>query len=328
MNPAAGHVTHPIQAALLEAALRARDDANKIILTVGNAAAFINLFPPMLEGMRFANASGMAHHLVAVATSAHGFELCTRLHSNCVLDNWGTSLGGSPGANALGGETRGYLDLVWRKPELVRDLVHAGLHVVCMDMDIVVFKNFLVRGALPYSSGADFIPSHHYQLPDSNPGPPEERMLNAGFYFVRATAPSKVFMDAWVHRDRRTGCGNEQAVMEILLLAHSTELGVKWKGIPDNVGFTACKNEAGSLGKGPRLSLQGILQEVERIQLDEQQKERLAFVHLACFPSNVSSFPNSLVARPLAMKLISNYYVSFRNGFSAEDHANHASVIA
>lgn len=148
---------------------------------------------------------------------------------------------------------------------------------------------------------------------------------------MRATQPSKAFLDAWVHPDRRFGCGGKgignQNIMETLLLAHSAEIGVKWVGIPDNVGFTACKDEAGALEQGPTLLLRGILQKVERIQLDEEQKERLTFIHLACFPSPSSTLPDQTVSRALAMKLISNYYTTFRNGLSTEHHAKHANRI-
>lgn len=118
--------------------------------------------------------------------------------------------------------------------------------------------------------------------------------------------------------------------MAILLLVHSTALGVTWEGIPDNVGFTACQQEMSAVEPetGVRSdSLAGLLQQVERIQLDEEQKERLAFLHLACFPGLSSKLPDRAVARPIAMKLISNYYATFRAGFSTERHAEHASNI-
>lgn len=213
LPPSATNVTHTIQPELLDAALRARDDANKIILTFGNAAAFINLFPAMLEGMRFANASGMATHLVAVATSAHAQEICSRFHDNCVLDDWSTSLSAPPRSECQGYDTTGYLDLVWRKPELVRDLINAAdINVLCMDMDIVVFKNFLQGWVLPYRSGADILIGYNKRLTGREP-PNQERMINSGFSYTRATLPSKALLSAWTHPDVRSGCswGNQPA---------------------------------------------------------------------------------------------------------------------
>lgn len=206
------NVTRPIQPALLHAALRARDATNKIILTFGNAAAYINLFPAMLESMRVANASGMPRHLVAITTSTHALELCSRFHGNCVLDNWATSLHSAPDDESQGQMTSGYLSLVCRKPELVRDLVNANISVVCIDMDIVDFRNFLQSWVLPYSSGADLLLLQSQRMLEDDPEYYVSK-LNAGFYFIRASLQSKTFLNTWLHRDLRTGCGNEQTVM-------------------------------------------------------------------------------------------------------------------
>lgn len=262
---------------VVDMAVNASTADNRVILTSGNSDSILTHLPLMLTSMRLADSSGKAealsHHLIVVTYDSHALHSCRKLHRWCVLDQEPLSSNVKQDEVVDGGQARlfsaGFLAMTWRKMELVLQLLDAGLSVYALDLDIVVFRNFLDEGVLPVAKHDIVI--EHETRGDNN-------FCNVGFFFIRSKPATKAFMTEVIDWRIEKNYTWEQAAFNDVLNGQGQELEITRSIIPDDEGADYCM----LYGVSCR-TLAELQQIVHHLTENGSWGDSLTFFHLACW---------------------------------------------
>ena len=118
--------------------------------------------------------------LIVVVHTRQAFHACAQLHHSCLLDDWKSS--SLPHGSHM-----------WRRLELVRDLLANEIGVLTIDADIAYFQD-----PLPWVAAfgsADIYYQRECSICDLSTGNmPAESLVNIGFWLAKATEGAKSFL--------------------------------------------------------------------------------------------------------------------------------------
>lgn len=200
-------------------------------------------FPQMLSSLQMIPRVHAHQHLVVVVTDQQALDACTQLHHICVLNTVGSEL--LPNLTDI--EQNGYVGwinqsavfkaIVWRKVELVREILEYNVTVIATDLDIAFFRDPTSTAVLPEGDSYDFViqtefPEAELQSHDNG----EVYGVNTGFYMVRPTTAGKALMDAWLLHSSE---GRNQPALNNILATAEVEYA-QWRMLPVHVGISLC----------------------------------------------------------------------------------------
>ncbi|TVU48506.1 hypothetical protein EJB05_08144, partial [Eragrostis curvula] len=209
--------------ARLERTLRAAAMANDtVILTTLNSAwsepgSVVDVF---LESFRIGeNTRALLDHLVIVSLDKAAQARCKRIHRHCfALVTDGVDFSGQK--NFM---TDGYLKMMWRRIDFLRQVLEKGFSFVFTDTDIVWFRN-----PLPH-----FYPDGDFQIAcDRFNGNPDDlgNNPNGGFTYVRSNTETIEFYKFWyAAREKHPGLHDQDVLNFIKRDPFVVELGVRIK---------------------------------------------------------------------------------------------------
>lgn len=249
-----------------------------IIMTYGTKDSMISHLPLLLNSMQLTGSSGtagiMTEHLLVVALGSDALQLCLKQHRWCArdevserhitiearqedLETNGHARFGSPS----------FFGISWRKMHLTLQVLNAGLSVIALDMDMVIFRNFLDNAVLNLAA-QDILLQHE--------APGSGEIANVGFYFIKPSISTLKFMQEVLNLHNSTAW--EQAAFNNALHAWTEQLNITWRVLPDDVGVSYCMlRHHGSFLKIAEL------QTTMQTLLQAGWNETLAFFHCACW---------------------------------------------
>ncbi|XP_062193492.1 uncharacterized protein At4g15970-like [Phragmites australis] len=199
---------------------RAAMEDKTIIMTFTNEAwtAPGSLMDLFLESFRTGvRTEPLLKHLVIVAVDAKAFERCQQVHPLCY------ALPVEDGASFASEQrymAKDYLDMMWRRNLFQARVLELGYSFVFTDVDIVWFRNPLLR--IPV--GADLAMSCDW-FHGSNPYDLDKR-ANGGFVYAKASARTVAFYGAWYEARSAHPGKNEQELFDKLKRKLSARHGV------------------------------------------------------------------------------------------------------
>ncbi|KAJ4733577.1 nucleotide-diphospho-sugar transferase family protein [Rhynchospora pubera] len=179
-------------------------DDNTVIFTevndaFANPGSILDLF---LESFHVGeNIARLLDHLIIIAMDQVSFERCKSLHRHCYL----FQIDGLNFESEKFYMTKGFVDLVWTKIKLMRQMVEFGYNVVFTDLDVLwlrnIFKFISVYYDITLSSDMYF-------------GRPEDtgNFPNTGLFYVKSTAKNAEVLNFWYEARNRFPDQNEQSV--------------------------------------------------------------------------------------------------------------------
>ncbi|KAJ1298966.1 hypothetical protein BS78_01G494700 [Paspalum vaginatum] len=209
--------------ARLERVLRAAAMPNDtVILTTLNSAwsepgSVLDVF---LESFRTGESTReLLDHLVIVSLDTTAHARCRQIHRHCfALVTDGVDFSGQK--NFM---TDGYLEMMWRRIDFLRQVLEKGFSFVFTDTDIVWFRN-----PVPH-----FYPDGDFQIAcDHFTGDPNDlsNAPNGGFAYVRSnTATIELYRFWYAARERHPGLHDQDVLNAIKRDPYVAELGVRIK---------------------------------------------------------------------------------------------------
>uniref|UniRef100_M4EFL3 Nucleotide-diphospho-sugar transferase domain-containing protein n=1 Tax=Brassica campestris TaxID=3711 RepID=M4EFL3_BRACM len=126
-------------------------------------------------------------HVIGVCVDNKAYERCLHLHPHCYLIN-ATDYDQLSGPNNY--MTPGYLKLVWRRMEFLREVLALGYNFLFTDADILWFRDPFPR----FFPDVDFqIACDHYKGNSSS----KSNWVNSGFTYVKANNKTIKFYEFW-----------------------------------------------------------------------------------------------------------------------------------
>ena len=205
----------------------------RVMLTTGDEFSVVSHLPLMLTSMQMVDGGDMADHLVVVTSSGRAFHSCVKLHKFCLLDTFWAFQHHNHSRLTFGDSN--FTALLWRKHEIVRELVHSNFDVLSLDMDVVAFRNLLSDHVLDYKNQSLDLMVQKEHLD------PAVLIVNIGVYFLRSTSASQIFLDQWLHSKRRALW--DQWVVNDLLWNSTNSIDLRdlqWEHIPVATGVGLC----------------------------------------------------------------------------------------
>ncbi|NP_001136698.1 uncharacterized protein LOC100216832 [Zea mays] len=207
-----------LERVLTAAAMRRPSDT--VILTTLNSAwsepgSVLDVF---LESFRSGESTReLLQHLVIVSLDTAAHARCGQVHRHCfALVTDGVDFSGQK--NFM---TDGYLRMMWRRVDFLREVLEKGFSFVFTDTDIVWFRN-----PLPH-----FYPDGDFQIAcDHFTGDPSDlnNAPNGGFAYVRSSAETAEFYRFWyAARERHPGLHDQDVLNAIKRDPYVGELGVR-----------------------------------------------------------------------------------------------------
>ncbi|XP_062194572.1 uncharacterized protein At4g15970-like [Phragmites australis] len=194
---------------LPEVLRRAAMEDKTIIMTFTNEAfaAPGSLMDLFLESFRTGvRTEPLLKHLVIVAADAKAFERCQKVHPLC----YALPVDGANFTSEQLFMARDYLDMMWRRNRFQAQVLELGYSFVFTDVDIVWFRNPLLR--IPV--GVDFAMSCDMYHGD-NPYDLNKR-ANGGFVYAKASARTVAFYAGWYEARKAYPGKNEQDLFDKL----------------------------------------------------------------------------------------------------------------
>ncbi|XP_019057272.1 PREDICTED: uncharacterized protein At4g15970-like [Tarenaya hassleriana] len=145
-------------------------------------------------------------HVIAVCLDRKAYDRCLQVHPHCYLIN-------ATGSDELAGPNRfmtpGYLKLIWRRMDLLREVLAFGYNFVFTDADIVWLRDPFPR----FFQEADFqITCDNYNGKPSD----KNNWVNSGFTYVKASDKASRFYEFWVRSRRRFPGKHDQDVFNFI----------------------------------------------------------------------------------------------------------------
>ena len=192
---------------LAELLRRAATEDNTIIMAFTNEAwtAPGSLLDIFLESFRVGvKTEPLLKHLVIVAVDVKAFERCQHVHPLCY--SLATDNGNFTAAQSF--MSKDYLEMVWVRNKFMGRVVALGHNVVFTDVDIVWFRNPLLRvpvGADIAVSCDAFYGDNPYYL---------QKFANTGLLHVKPSARTSAFFRDWYEARTRFPGYNDQPVFD------------------------------------------------------------------------------------------------------------------
>ncbi|CAM0942983.1 unnamed protein product [Alopecurus aequalis] len=194
---------------------------NTVLMTFTNGAmaAVDSLLDVFLESFRVGEKTEpLLKHLVVVAVDDEALVQCKRVHTLC----YRLDLGG--GINFTAEKTfmsRDYLEMMWARNRFQTRVLELGYGFLFTDVDIVWFRNPLLR--VPVGADITFSCERY----DDSQDPYDLRKdANGGFLYVRSNMRTIAFFKSWYEARRVYRGRNEQyvfnAVKQELSVRHGT----------------------------------------------------------------------------------------------------------
>ena len=219
----------------LDLMLMARDAAtldNRVMVTLGDEFSIVSYLPLMLTSMRLVDGGDTVDHLLVLTPNARAYDSCVKLHKYCILDKPWAYLHGRDDNRLVFGD-KNFTALLWRKAELVAEILHGGVDVLALDMDIVFFRNPLSEHVLQYNDTS-------IQMLVQKEYPGDDQVVNIGMYFLRSSNATKHFMGEVL---RRRDQWDQGVVNELLWTSTDPadiEFRLPWAHIPVSIGSSMC----------------------------------------------------------------------------------------
>lgn len=193
----------------LERVLRSAAMADDtVILTTLNSAwsapgSVVDVF---LESFRIGdNTRHLLDHLVIVSLDNAAHRRCKQIHAHCLA----VATDGVDFSGQKNFMTDGYLKMMWRRIDFLRQVLEKGFSFIFTDTDIVWFRSPIPR---LYAEGDFQIACDHFT------GDPDDlqNSPNGGFAYVRANTETVEFYRFWyAARERHPGM-HDQDVLNII----------------------------------------------------------------------------------------------------------------
>ncbi|KAL6648865.1 hypothetical protein ACP70R_013089 [Stipagrostis hirtigluma subsp. patula] len=221
--------------ARLERVLRAAAMANDtVILTTLNSAwsapgSVVDVF---LESFRIGESTReLLDHLVIVSLDMAAHARCKQIHRHCfALVTDGVDFSGQK--NFM---TDGYLKMMWRRIDFLRQVLEKGYSFIFTDTDIVWFRN-----PVPH-----FYPDGDFQIAcDHFTGDPDDLLNtpNGGFAYARSNTETIEFYKFWyAARERHPGLHDQDVLNLIKHDPYLAELGVRIKFLSTDLFGGLCE---------------------------------------------------------------------------------------
>ncbi|KAL7187047.1 hypothetical protein ACSBR1_037172 [Camellia fascicularis] len=195
-------------------------DKTVIITTLNGAWAAPNsIFDVFLESFRIGNeTSRFLNHLVVIAVDHYAYDRCLALHPHCyALSTTGLDFSGE--ASYM---TSTYLEIVWRKIDLLHSVLKMGYSFIFTDADIMWFRNPFLHFYLDddFQTACDFFWGNTSDL---------ENQANTGFLYVKSNERTIKLYKFW-YTSRKTYPGlHDQHVLNKIKFDSfvTTNIGVK-----------------------------------------------------------------------------------------------------
>ncbi|CAN8325337.1 unnamed protein product [Cochlearia groenlandica] len=145
-------------------------------------------------------------HVIAVCLDDKAYDRCVKIHPHCYLIN-ATDSDQLSGPNRF--MTPGYLKLIWRRMDLLRQVLGLGYNFIFTDADILWLRDPFPR----------FFPDADFQITcDDYNGKPTDKNnhVNSGFTYVKANNKTLNFYDFWIKSSRMYPGKHDQDVFNII----------------------------------------------------------------------------------------------------------------
>ncbi|KAF8014607.1 hypothetical protein BT93_H0428 [Corymbia citriodora subsp. variegata] len=166
------------------------EDKTVILTTLNNAWAEPgSIFDVFLESFQIGNGTRkLLDHLVIVALDLKAYVRCLKIHPHCyALLTQGIDFSGE--ANFM---SDGYLQMMWRRIEFLREILEKGYSFVFTDTDIMWLRDPFPR----FYTDADFqIACDNFRGNPSN----RNNSPNGGFNYVKSNNKTVEFYKFWYH---------------------------------------------------------------------------------------------------------------------------------
>eukprot|EP00850_Spirogloea_muscicola_P003002 SM000011S19180 [mRNA] locus=s11:1234586:1237562:- [translate_table: standard] len=165
---------------------------SRIVIVTSFTAAWKPMLELFLEQLRSSPLTqALIRHLLVLSFDDKGYSYCQKLGLHCYLDTQesATKKGNYSGAAKVY-MTPIYLDMMWRRLELKRDILQLGYNVLFTDTDILWFQD-----PLPLLQASQLDIQFACDRWRTDPAKPA---INAGFYFARSNNRTIAFYDHWL----------------------------------------------------------------------------------------------------------------------------------
>ncbi|CAA7020946.1 unnamed protein product [Microthlaspi erraticum] len=145
-------------------------------------------------------------HVIAVCLDNKAYDRCIEVHPHCYLIN-ATDSDQLSGPNRF--MTPGYLKLVWRRMDLLRQVLDFGYNFIFTDADILWLRDPFPR----------FFPDVDFQITcDTYNGKPSDKnnQVNSGFTYVKANNRTTKFYKYWIRSSRKFPGKHDQDVFNYI----------------------------------------------------------------------------------------------------------------
>ncbi|KAL1223991.1 hypothetical protein V5N11_004527 [Cardamine amara subsp. amara] len=195
-----------LERVLMNAAMK---DKTVIITALNEAWAAPNsTFNLFLESFRIGIGTGrLLKHVIGVCLDSKAYDLCLQVHPHCYLINATDSDQLSSQKDYM---TSGYLKLVWRRMDFLREVVTLGYNFIFTDADILWFRDPFPH----FFQDIDFqIACDHYNGKPSY----KSNWVNSGFTYVKANNKTIKFYEFWCDSGMRwNGRKQDQEVFNLI----------------------------------------------------------------------------------------------------------------
>ncbi|KAJ6843809.1 uncharacterized protein M6B38_117055 [Iris pallida] len=185
----------------------ATEDKTVILTTLNSAwASKDSVIDIFMESFRIGNGTrGLLEHLVVIAMDREAYERCASFHPHCyALVTEGVDFSGQKNFMSAG-----YLKMMWRRTNFLREVLEMGYNFVFTDTDIMWFRNPFPHF---YPDGDFQIACDHFvgnEL-DLNNSP------NGGFIYVKSNNRTIQFYKFWCASKERYPGRHEQDVLNFI----------------------------------------------------------------------------------------------------------------
>ncbi|XP_010536714.1 PREDICTED: uncharacterized protein At4g15970 [Tarenaya hassleriana] len=186
----------------------AMEDKTVIITAINQAwAAENSTFDVFRESFEVGKGTKrLLKHVIAFCLDHKAYERCSQVHPHCWLIN-------ATGSDELAGPNRfmtpGYLKLIWKRMDSLREVLALGYNFIFTDADIVWLRDPFPR----------FFPEGDFQITcDNYNGKPSDKnnWVNSGFTYVKASEKTSKFYEFWCNSSRRFPGKHDQDVFNFI----------------------------------------------------------------------------------------------------------------
>ncbi|CAA7014821.1 unnamed protein product [Microthlaspi erraticum] len=187
----------------------AMEDKTVIITALNEAWVAPNsIFDLFLESFRIGNGTErLLKHVIGVCLDSKAYDRCLQLHPHCYFINATDSDKLSRANNFM---TSGYLKLIWRRMNFLKDVLDLGYDFIFTDADILWFRDPFPR----FFPDIDFQIACDYYKGNSSD---KSNWVNSGFTYVKANSKTIKFYKFWCgSRWRFGGRKHDQDVFNLI----------------------------------------------------------------------------------------------------------------